>query len=87
MEFQWQALQHGLSEAELMSDSQATISALIAKTGPLIWSLMGIFFHILEDMKLFSDFKFTWVPRTLNVSAHNLCVWERKNMNFTILID
>ena len=74
------AREMGMPQVEILSDSQATINAIIARSSPTVWSLVGVFSHILEAERFFSKLCFLWVQRTSNENADNLCVWARNNL-------
>ena len=87
MEFDIQmALDKGISVAEVLSDSQTTIRALGAMDRPPVWSLTGVFYHILEANKLFSVLELFWILWELNENAHNLYVWARNNLDLNTMV-
>ena len=79
------ALEQRLAEVEVMCDSQTTVKALVDKIHAPVWSLVGVFFNILESEKLFSKLVFRWIPRDVNVSAHQLIVWARNKLEIVAL--
>ena len=80
------ALEQVLTEVELLCDSQTTINALVATLHSPVQTLVGVFFNIVESEKLFSKLVFSWVPRDVNVNAHQLSVWARNNMESDVLL-
>ena len=45
---------------------------------PPSWDSTVVFWSILETKSVFISFETLWIPRELNSSAHDLCVWARK---------
>ena len=71
------ALQDNIPSAVILCDSTMVINSLKERKSPPIWSSYGCFWSILDLLDNGCCFQFSWIPRSNNALAHDLCNWAR----------
>ena len=70
-----------MKDIEVECDSLSVVQAIQGNCNPPAWECAAVFWSILEHKDGFDNCIFTWIPRSENISAHNLSVWARREKN------